>query len=68
MTTNETTNTCCFFGHKTIEESKSLKEKLYPVIENLIVREKVDTLPICLKATMKRIFLKNFSARAKRYT
>lgn len=43
MTTNETTNTCCFFGHKTIEESKSLKEKLYPVIENLIVREKVDT-------------------------
>ena len=43
MANNEATNTCCFFGHKTIEESESLREKLCRVIENLIVHEKVDT-------------------------
>lgn len=36
-------NTCCFFGHRTMNETEELKTKLYETIERLIVKEKVDT-------------------------
>lgn len=36
-------NTCCFFGHRTINETEELKSKLIEIIEKLIVDEKVDT-------------------------
>jgi len=36
-------NTCCFFGHRTINESEELKKKLTMIIESLIVEKKVDT-------------------------
>ena len=35
--------TCCFFGHRTINETEELKSKLIEIIEKLIVDEKVDT-------------------------
>ena len=35
--------TCCFFGHRKIDEMAELKNKLCGMIENLIVNEKVDT-------------------------
>ncbi|MBO7209341.1 MAG: hypothetical protein J6V58_06340 [Clostridia bacterium] len=35
--------TCCFFGHRKIDETEELKHNLYEIIENLIVNEKVDT-------------------------
>lgn len=35
--------TCCFFGHRTINENEELKSKLIEVIEKLIVDENVDT-------------------------
>ena len=35
--------TCCFFGHRKIEETEELKNNLYEIIENLIVNKKVDT-------------------------
>ena len=34
---------CCFFGHRKIDETAELKDKLCGIIENLIVNEKVDT-------------------------
>lgn len=34
---------CCFFGHRTINETEKLKSKLIEVIEKLIVDENVDT-------------------------
>ena len=37
------TNTCCFFGHRTINETEELKSKLNEVIEKLIVENSVDT-------------------------
>lgn len=37
------TNVCCFFGHRTIPETKELKERLSAVIEKLITSEQVDT-------------------------
>ena len=36
-------NTCCFIGHRTINETEELKLKLNEIIEKLIVDEKVDT-------------------------
>ncbi len=36
-------NTCCFFGHRQINETEELKAKLIEIIEKLIVDEKVDT-------------------------
>ena len=35
-------NTCCFFGHRTINETDELKLKLYELIEKLIVEDNVD--------------------------
>ena len=36
-------NTCCFIGHRTINETEELKSKLIEIIEKLIVDENVDT-------------------------
>ena len=36
-------NICCFFGHRTINETEKLKSKLIEIIEKMIVDEKVDT-------------------------
>ena len=35
--------TCCFFGHRKIDETAELKDNLCGIIENLIVNKKVDT-------------------------
>ena len=37
------TNTCCFIGHRNINETEDLKLKLNKIIENLIVERNVDT-------------------------
>ena len=36
-------NTCCFFGHRKINETEELKSKLIEIIEKLIVENSVDT-------------------------
>ena len=36
-------NTCCFFGHRKINETKELKSKLKEIIEKLIVEKQADT-------------------------
>ncbi len=35
--------TCCFIGHREINETEELKSSLWRIIENLIVEEQVDT-------------------------
>ncbi len=35
--------TCCFIGHRTINETEELKTQLYEIIEKLIVNDNVDT-------------------------
>ena len=35
--------TCCFFGHRKIDETAELKDELCGIIENLIINENVDT-------------------------
>ena len=36
-------NTCCFIGHRTINETEELKKQLIATIEGLITEEEVDT-------------------------
>ena len=36
-------NTCCFFGHRDINKSEDLREKLTDTIEKLVTAEKTDT-------------------------
>lgn len=36
-------NTCCFIGHREINETEELKSKLVEIIEKLIVDENIDT-------------------------
>jgi len=36
-------NTCCFFGHRKINETEELKAKLTKIIEKLIVEKQVNT-------------------------
>ena len=36
-------NTCCFIGHRDINETAELRVRLLEIIEKLIVEEKVDT-------------------------
>ena len=36
-------NSCCFIGHKNIEETEELKLNIYKTIEKLILEEKVNT-------------------------
>lgn len=38
-----TSHTCCFFGHREIDETEALVERLYAVIEDLITNKNIDT-------------------------
>ncbi len=43
ITPDKIFHTCCFFGHRTINETEELKIKLSETIERLIADEKVNT-------------------------
>ena len=40
---NKKMKTCCFFGHREINETEELRSKLIELIEKLITEKKVDT-------------------------
>ena len=40
---NKKMKTCCFFGHRKINETEELRSKLIELIEKLITEKKVDT-------------------------
>lgn len=48
-------NTCCFIGHRTINETDALKAKLTETIEGLITREQVDTFLFGGKGAFDRL-------------
>lgn len=51
-------NTCCFFGHRKIEDSEELRAKLCGIIENLIVKENIDTFLFGSKSDFDALCLK----------
>ena len=50
--------TACFFGHRKIDETEELKNKLYEIIEKLIVNEKIDTFLFGSKSEFDSLCLK----------
>ena len=60
-------NTCCFFGHRKINETEELKAKLYKTIENLIVNDNVDTFLFGSKSRFNDLCLEVVSQIKDKY-
>jgi len=61
------TNVCCFFGHRTIDETGDLKKKLIEAIEKLIVDEKVDTFLFGSKSRFNDLCLEIVTILKEKY-
>lgn len=60
-------NTCCFFGHREINETEELKSKLIAAIEKLITHEKVDTFLFGSKSRFDSLCLEIVSEIKEKY-
>ena len=59
--------TCCFFGHRTINETEELKAKLIEIIEKMIVDEKVDTFLFGSKSRFNSLCLELVTEMKEKY-
>lgn len=59
--------TCCFFGHRTINETEELKSKLIEIIEKLIVDENVDTFLFGSKSQFNSLCLELVNEIKEKY-
>ena len=59
--------TCCFFGHRTINETEELKSKLIEIIEKLIVDENVDTFLFGSKSRFNSLCLELVTEIKEKY-
>lgn len=60
-------NTCCFFGHRTINETEELKSKLNEIIEKLIVEKQVDTFLFGSKSRFNSLCLELVTKIKEKY-
>ncbi len=60
-------NTCCFFGHRTINETEELRKKLTDAIEKLITHENVDTFLFGSKSRFDSLCLEIVSELKEKY-
>ena len=60
-------NTCCFFGHRTINETEELKSKLKEIIEKLITEENVDTFLFGSKSRFNSLCLELVTEIKEKY-
>lgn len=59
--------TCCFFGHRTINETDGLKAKLIATIEGLITDQKVDTFLLGSKSRFDSLCLELVTQLKEKY-
>ena len=64
---NKELYTCCFFGHRTINETEELKERLCEIIEKLIVEEKIDTFLFGSKSRFNSLCLELVTEMKEKY-
>ena len=60
-------NTCCFFGHRTINETEELKIELKKTIERLITDENVNTFLFGSKSEFDRLCLELVTELKEKY-
>ena len=60
-------NTCCFFGHRTIHETEELKLNLVEIIETLIVDKKVNTFLFGSKSQFNSLCLQLVTEIKEKY-
>jgi uncharacterized phage-like protein YoqJ len=60
-------NTCCFFGHRTINETDELRTKITEAVERLITDEKVDTFLFGSKSEFDRLCLELVTKLKEKY-
>lgn len=58
---------CCFIGHRTINENEELIKNLYSIIENLILKEKVDTFLFGSKSSFNSLCYEQVTEIKKKY-
>ena len=61
------TNTCCFFGHRTINETDELRTKITEAVERLITDEKVDTFLFGSRSEFDRLCLELVTKLKEKY-
>ena len=61
------THTCCFFGHRKIEETAELKNKLYDIIEELILNKNIDTFLFGSKSQFDNLCLNVVTTLKEKY-
>ena len=59
--------TCCFFGHRTINETEELKVELHKTIEDLIVNENVNTFLFGSKSRFDSLCLELVTKLKEKY-
>ena len=59
--------TCCFFGHRKIEVTDELVNRLQEVVEDLITRKKVDTFLFGSKSQFDKLCLSVVTEFKKKY-
>ena len=64
---NKELYTCCFFGHRKINETEELKLKLVEIIEKLIIDEKVDTFLFGSKSQFNSLCLELVTEIKEKY-
>ena len=62
-----TNYTCCFFGHRTINDTDELRTKITEAVERLITDEKVDTFLFGSKSEFDRLCLKLVTKLKEKY-
>lgn len=60
-------NTCCFFGHRTINETEELRTKITETVEKLITNENVDTFLFGSKSEFDRLCLELVTKLKEKY-
>ena len=60
-------NTCCFFGHRTINETEELRLQLNEIIENLIADKHVDTFLFGSKSRFNSLCLEVVTKLKEKY-
>jgi uncharacterized phage-like protein YoqJ len=61
-------NTCCFLGHRKINETEDLRLKLVELVEQLIVKEKVDTFLFGSKSRFNSLCFEVVSEIKEKYS